>query len=269
MLIIGEKINATSNAVGEAIRERNSLFIQNLARVQVAAGADYLDVNAGTGQSSIEQAIKDMEWLIESVQEAVEVPLVVDSDDPKVIEAGLRKYRGKTPIINSLNAGKDKLNSLAPLAREYNASVIALAMGEAGIPSSVEERIVACDMIVEGLNTYDIPPQRILFDPLVLPISVDIEQGIVTLKTLERIKAKYPQAKSTLGLSNISYRLPLRKVINRGFLLMVIYAGIDSIIIDPLDTKLVSLIKVGEMLMGRDPYCKEYHSAYRKGILEE
>jgi 5-methyltetrahydrofolate--homocysteine methyltransferase len=107
------------------------------------------------------------------------------------------------------------------------------------------------------------------FDPIVLPIGVDSKQGMVTLNTLQGIKSKYPEARTTLGLSNISYGLPNRKAINRCFLLMAMCAGLDSAIIDPLDSKLMSYIKVGKMLKGEDPFCKEYLTAHRKGAFRE
>ena len=139
-------------------------------------------------------------------------------------------------------------------------------MGTDGIPSSVEGRLAACDTIVEGLTALGVAPERILFDPLVLPISVDASQGMVTLRTLEQIKSRYPQARTILGLSNISYGLPQRKVVNRGFLMMAAYAGLDAVIMDPLDAK-VGFIKVAEMLTGNDPYCRGYLRAHRKGTI--
>jgi len=112
-----------------------------------------------------------------------------------------------------------------------------------------------------------VAPERIFFDPLVLPISVDSSQGMVTLHTLEQIKSRYPEAGTILGLSNISYGLPQRKVTNRGFLLMAAYAGLDAVMMNPLDAKMMGLVKVAEMLTGNDPYCRGYLKAYRSGII--
>ena len=117
------------------------------------------------------------------------------------------------------------------------------------------------------LKEVGIKEEQILFDPLVLPVSVDPEQGLVTLRTIERIKEHFPAARTVMGLSNVSYGLPSRALINRGFLLMAAYAGLDAAIIDPLDAKTMSMIKVADMLNGRDPYCKNYIRSYRKGAI--
>jgi 5-methyltetrahydrofolate--homocysteine methyltransferase len=109
--------------------------------------------------------------------------------------------------------------------------------------------------------------EQIFFDPLILPIAVDSAQGIVTLKTLEQIKSRYPDAKTVLGLSNISYGLPCRRLVNRAFLLMAACTGLDAVILNPLDAKMMSLVKMADMLTGNDPSCRGYIRAYRKGTL--
>jgi len=221
----------------------------------------------GTGTTSPEREVADMKWLVELVQTATDNPLVIDSDNINVIEAGLSRNRSPQPIINSVNAETEKLSALGRLAVEHGASLIALAMGEEGIPSSIEERLVACDKIMEGLSAAGVSPGQILFDPLVLPISVDSEQGMITLRTLAEMKSRYPEAGTVMGLSNISYGLPQRKVINRGFLLMAAYAGLNAVIVNPLDVKMMGFVRVAEMLMGNDPYCKRYLRAHRKGTV--
>jgi len=117
------------------------------------------------------------------------------------------------------------------------------------------------------LTRLGMEAEQILFDPLVLPIAVDSSQGLVTLKTIEQIKSRYPAAKTVMGLSNISYGMPERKVVNRAFLLMAAYAGLDAVILDPLDAKAISLVRVADMLTGNDSFCKEYLKAYRKGAI--
>jgi len=267
MLVVGENINATNRSVGEAITGKDSAFLEELVIAQAAAGADYIDVNVGTGRDSGEQEIADMEWLVELVQAATDRPLAIDSDNPRVIEAGLRRYRGQGPIINSVNAEAERLNVLGRLAVEHDSMLVALAMGSDGIPNSMEERLDACDRIVEGLSALGVATERILFDPLVLPISVDSGQAMITLRTIEQINSRYPEASTILGLSNISYGLPGRRVVNRSFLLMAAYAGLGAVIMNPLDTKMMGLVKVAEMLTGNDHYCRGYLKTHRKGII--
>lgn len=274
MLIIGENINSTNKRVAEAISTRNSSFLQELASAQAAAG--YLDVNVGGGKGSTEQEILDMKWLIDIICEVSDKPIVVDSANPKVIEAGLEQgmslraeRSNQVAMVNSVNAEKARLEAIGPLVANYQVDVIALAMDDSGIPSRAEERLVACDTILEGLSRYNIPAQRIYFDPLVLPIGVDTAQGQVTLRTLEQIKTKYPEAKTVVGLSNISYGLPQRPIINDAFLLLLMCAGLDSVIVNPLHSSTISSIKLGDMLLGKDAHCKEYLRAYRSGLFNK
>jgi len=267
MLIIGEKINASSKSVAEAIARRDEEFVANLSRAQAAAGADFIDINAGAGHGSRQDVMAAMEWLVEVVSSATDKPLAVDSDDPGVIKAALGKYRGGRLIINSVTAEPARLDSVGPMAAERQAWLVALTMGEGGIPESVEERLAACEVIMAHLTRLGMQPGQVLFDPLVLPIAVDSGQGLVTLKTLEEIRARYPDARTVMGLSNVSYGLPQRPVINRSFLLMAAYAGLDAVIINPLDAKLMSIIRVADMLTGKDPLCKKYTRAYRQGAI--
>jgi len=265
MLVIGENINASNRSVAEAIASRNREFLENLARAQAAAGANFIDVNAGTGQQSREQETAAMKWLVEVVQSATDRPLSIDSDAPDVIEAALSKYQGERLIINSVTAEPVRLEAVGRLVAERQAWLVALTMGTSAIPDNVEERLAACELIMTQLTRLGVKAEQVYFDPLVLPIAVDTNQALVTLKTIEQIKARYPEAKTVVGLSNISYGLPQRKLINRTFLLMAAYAGLDAVIIDPLDAKAMSLIKVADMLTGKDPSCRSYMRAHRAG----
>jgi cobalamin-dependent methionine synthase I len=269
MLVIAEKINASNKSVGEAIANRNREFIEKLARDQDAAGADFIDVNAGAGLGSWERPEDAMEWLVEVVQSITDRPLAIDSDTASIIEAGLRKYRGEKVMINSVNAEPDRLEAIGRLAAIRQASLVALAMGEGGIPNNVKDRLAACEVIMKHLGRLGVREEQVYFDPLVLPISVDSTQALVTLRTIQEIKARYPSAKTTMGLSNISYGLPQRDLVNRAFLLMSIAAGLDSAILNPLDSKIMTCARVGDMLTGKDPGCKAYIRAHRKGLLSE
>ena len=269
MLVIGEKINATNKAVAEAIISRDEKFLVNLAAVQATAGADFIDVNVGTGHGTQQDEAESMGWLVEVIQSATDKPLAIDSDSADVIEAALRRYRGEKLIINSVNAEPERLAFIGPLAAKQQAWVVALAMGTGGIPESVEKRLAACELIMTHLTRLGMKAEQIFFDPLVLPIAVDSSQGLVTLQTIEQIKSRYPDAKTVMGLSNVSYGLPGRKLVNRAFLLMAAYAGLDAVIIDPLDAKAMSLVKVADMLIGKDPSCRRYLRAHRQGKIAD
>ena len=267
MLVIGENINASNRSVAEAIASRDKEFLESLAKAQAEAGADFIDVNAGVAQDARERGTASMEWVVETVQAATDRPLTIDSDVANTIEAALHKYRGETVMINSVTAEPERLASIGALAAERKAWLVALTMGSEGIPDTVEKRLATCELIMNHLTRLGMAAEQILFDPLVLPIAVDSNQGLVTLKTIEQIKLRYPGTKTVMGLSNISYGLPNRKLVNRAFLLMAAHAGLDAAILDPLDAKTMSLVKVADMLTGNDPYCKGYIWAHRKGAI--
>ena len=267
MLVIGERINASNKSVAEAIASRDREFVAGLARAQADAGADFIDVNAGIGHDHWQDETAAMEWLVEVVQEATDKPLTIDSDSPDVIKAALQKYHGERLIINSVTAEPARLTSIGPLAAEHQAWLIALTMGEHGIPDNVEQRLAACEVIMAHLTRLGMEAEQVFLDPLVFPIAVDTNQGLVTLQTIEQIKSHYPAARTVMGLSNISYGLPNRQLVNRAFLLMAVYAGLDAVILDPLDVKAMSLVKVADMLTGKDPSCRGYLRAHRKGTI--
>ena len=267
MLVIGERINASNRLVAEAIITRNDGYIAELAKTQADAGADFIDVNVGAGNQSQQEQIAAMGWAVEIVQATTDKPLAIDSDFPGVIEAASRKYSGKEMMINSVNAEAEKLETIGRLATGCQVRLVALAMGAEGIPRSVDERLAACEAIMSHLARFDIHEEQIYFDPLVLPVSVDSGQALITLETIKRIKSQYPQAKTVIGLSNISYGLPNRKLVNRAFLIMAAHAGLDAAILDPLDTKTMSLMKAADVLMEKDLQCRRYIRAHRRGAL--
>ena len=263
MIIIGEKINATLAPVKPIIQNRDTAGLLDLAKAQVAAGANFIDVNVGTGVGSQADEVEAMKWAVAAIQAEVETPLCLDSADPVVLEAGLAAINRQSCMINSTNAEQDKLAEIVPLAAKFNTSLVALTMDEGGIPKTMEDRLRAGEKIVAAAEKYGVPLKRVLFDPLVMPISTDITYGLVTLKTISALKEKYPEAKTVLGLSNISYGLPARSRINVAFLHMCIGAGLDAAIIDPLDEELMAAVITGEVLVGRDRHCRRYTRAFR------
>ena len=150
MLVIGENINASNRSVAEAIVRRDDEFFTNLARAEAQAGADFVDVNAGSGYGSLQETIAAIRWLVGIVQSAIDKPLAIDSDAPEMIEAALEEYEGDRVIINSVTAEPLRLQSIGPLVAERNAWVVALAMGAEGIPALVEERADNISMSTQG-----------------------------------------------------------------------------------------------------------------------
>jgi 5-methyltetrahydrofolate--homocysteine methyltransferase len=264
MIIIGEKINATLSVVKSIILNRETVSLIDLANKQAESGANFIDVNVGTGVGSFEDEIESIQWAVESIQKEVNTPICIDSADPKVMETGLKLLENKPAMINSAKAEKSNLDAIVPLAAEYDCFLIALAMDESGIPKTVEGRLRCCDTILNAAEKYGVSIQNLYIDPLVMPISTDINSGMVTLKTLNTIKEKFPGAKTVTGLSNVSYGLPERGRLNVAYLHMCISAGLDAAIIDPLDQALMAAVKTGEVLAGKDRHCRRYMRAFRK-----
>ncbi len=263
MIIIGEKINASLPGIKVIIEKRDEASLLELATSQAAAGASFIDVNVGTGVASREDEMLSMQWAIETIQAHVDTPLCIDSADPAVLEAGLSVRNGKPSLVNSTKAEEKNLAQVLPLASQYESPLVGLAMDEAGIPKTVEKRLRACEKIANACQEYGVPLGYVYLDPLVLPVSTDVKQGLVTLNTLAEIKKQFPAAKTAMGLSNVSYGLPGRSRLNKAFLYMAIYAGLDAAIMDPLNEALTSAVKAAEALVGKDRYCRRYTKAFR------
>jgi len=265
MIIIGEKINGTRKKVKEAIAERDKSFIQDLALRQVKAGAHYLDVNAGT---SPEEEPEDMIWLINSIQEVTDVTLCLDSANPKALSAGIEIVTRK-PMINSLSGEKNRLEEVLPLACEHQTELIMLALDDNGIPDNAEKRLEIIQKLIGTTRKGGLADEKLYVDPLVSTISTDIKSGNVTFETIRRIRKEFPNVHITAALSNISFGLPARSIINQAFAVLAISAGIDTAIMDPEDIRLLSIIYAADTVLGRDKYCRKFTSAYRAGIIRE
>ena len=263
MLIIGERINATRKRIGEAVTKRDAELIKEEARKQVVAGAHMLDVNGGIAG----QEIENLTWLVQTVQEVVEVPLCLDSADPEALRRALPLCR-QTPMINSIPDEPDRFNAVLPLIKEHKAKVIALCLSSAAPPKGLEDRVATASRLVERLLSEGIPPGNIYVDPCVFPVSTGSEHGPAVLGAIGRIRQKFPEVHTSCGVSNVSYGLPVRRLLNEVFLLMLLGHGMDAAIIDPCDPGLMARIAASEALGGQDLFCKSYLRAYRDGKLE-
>ncbi|CAN2042029.1 5-methyltetrahydrofolate corrinoid/iron sulfur protein methyltransferase [Candidatus Magnetomoraceae bacterium gMMP-15] len=267
MIIIGEKINATIKSAKEIILNQDKKKLLDLAKRQVQAGANYIDVNVATGVGSPEDEIDAMKWAVTSIQKELDKPLCIDSADPKVLEAGLDVVKGSV-LINSTTAEDKMLKQILPLAKRYNAPIVCLAMDEKGISKTVDGRLNACKKIAEACKEEGIGLDSVYFDPLVMPISTDATQGLLTLHTITAIKKEFPEAGTVLGLSNISFGLPDRININASFLQMAIYSGLNAAFLDPIEVKIISAIKTAEAIIGKDRHFRRYIRSYRNSSIK-
>ena len=265
MLIVGELINASRKAVKEQLETKNDEAVAKLAADQAAAGADYVDVNAGV---FVGQEADYLAWLVETVQGAVDGPCCIDSPDPQAIEKALSVHKG-TAMINSISLEKERYDNLLPLVAGSGCKVVALCMSDEGMPQSADQRLVIADRLINGLVKANVPAGDIYVDPLVQPVATNHEFGVEFLQAVKRITLEYPDVHTMCGLSNISFGLPNRKYLNQTFMVMAVANGLDGAIVNPLDRRMMANIVTAEALAGKDDYCMNYLKAFRAGLLDD
>ena len=261
MVIVGEKINTSRKRIEEAVRKQDAAFITKVAREQAEAGANYIDVNAGT---FLEQEVDYLCWLVETVQSEVALPLSLDSPNPKALSEAMKRHKGE-PMINSISLEEDRFKSLLPVITSQPCRVVALCMGKTSMPTTAEERVQVGSELIEKLTGEGFPLEKIYVDPLVQPVSVDTSMGVATLGAIKKIMNDFPGINTICGLSNISFGLPERGLINRNFLALCIAYGLSAAILDPTDKQLMATLLTVEMLLGQDEYCGDFIDAYQNG----
>jgi len=241
MILIGESINIMSQAIGPALKERNPKPIQELAKAEAEAGVDYLDLNIGPARKGGDELMK---WVVNTVQEVTDKPLSLDTTNPVAMEAGLKAAKSK-PIINSISLQPDRMEPGLKLAKQYHADLIALLWGIEGMPRDANERAVNAVDFVYKANEIGIPNENIWIDPIVSPVSVEINQVKACIEFMAMLGEIAPGGKSTVGLSNISNGTPtpLRPWLNRTYLMMLMKYGLYSAIVDAFDTDLIKVAR--------------------------
>lgn len=262
--VVGERINPTGKKVlKEALKKGDMEYIIKEAIKQAESGAEILDINVGLPEINEEEV---MVKVIKEIQSIIDTPLQIDSTNPKVIEAGLRIYNGKA-LVNSVNGEEKLLDEILPIVKKYGAAVIGLTLDERGIPESAEERYEIAKFIVEKAQQYGIKREDIYIDCLTLTAAAQQEGVKETLKALTMVKDKL-NVKTTLGVSNVSFGLPNRGLINKTFFAAALYAGLDLPIIDPLNQEMMDTVKASKVLWNQDKNSVEYLKTY-EDIKEE
>jgi len=241
MILIGENLNIMSQIIGPALKERSPKPIQELAKAEAEAGVDYIDLNIGPARRAGDEL---MEWVVKTVQEVTDKPLSLDTTNPVAMEAGLKVHKGRA-LINSISLQPDRLEQELPLVKKYNASMIGLLWGVEGMPRDAAERgILAVDLLYKA-NELGIPNEDIWIDPILTPVSVEINQVKACFEFMSMLKDIAPECKSTIGLSNISNGTPahLRPYLNRTCMIMLMKYGLYSAIVDAFDTELVRIAR--------------------------
>jgi len=258
--IIGERINPTGRKLlGKEMAEGNFDRVRQDAVAQVEAGAHMLDVNAGVPMGD-EPAI--MAEAIRIVQSVVDVPIAIDSSVVAALASGLEAYQGKA-LVNSVTGETERLESVLPLVAEHGAAVIGITNDETGISHDIDVRFAVAKKIVERAESFGIPREDVLIDPLAMPVGAVHGAGASFIQLVRHIREELG-VNTTCGASNISFGLPGRPSLNAAFLAMVIGAGMTSAITNPLETEMVKAILGADALLGHDENCAAWIAYYKK-----
>lgn len=265
MIIVGERINSTRKPITEALEKRDSAFILNEAQRQWDAGSAYTDVNTAMMRAKEPEV---MAWVIELIQgEIPDALIAIDSANPAALEAGFKAHKGRA-LMNSINMEVERKNAILPLIAEYKPRVVALTIDDRGISKDADVRFDLGVQLVELLTDNGIEPGDIFVDPLIFPVSAELQAGMISLNIMGRLKERYPGIHTICGLSNISFGLPERLQINQVFMVLAMGQGLDAAIIDPLDRRMMANIVTTTTFLGQDKACRAFLKTYRAGGLD-
>ncbi len=254
MIIIGERLNSSRKSVLEALQSRDAEFVCEQARSQEQAGAAYIDINAA---ALMDGEIEGLRWAIPILQRELSIPLSIDTPNPRAMEVALKIHKGRA-LLNSVTGEKSSLETMLPIIREFKPRVIALCLEETGPPANAGIAVDRAKKLANVLTGAGLKPEDIFFDPLVRPIGVDTASGALFLDSVEAIKREMPHVKTIAGLSNVSFGMPQRRLLNRTFLALAMARGLDAAILDPLDSEIQATIHAAQALLGQDPSLKNY-----------
>lgn len=260
MIFIGEKLNSSIKRAFEAFESRDEKAILELAEMQLKGRADYLDVN--TAMCSDETGA--MIWACGIILKEFECGIMADSPDPSVIERLYSEVEIKKSIINSVTAEPERFEPVVSVVKKYNTGVVAMPIGAGAMPADAEERVGNSAALIEKLNAVGIDNERIYVDIIVEAAGANYLSPEYALSATEQIREKYPDVHITAGLSNISFGLPKRAVINRAFLCLLMQKGLDSAILDTSNEEMMLTAAAAEMLMGNDEFCMNYLTTFRR-----
>jgi cobalamin-dependent methionine synthase I len=259
MYIIGERLNSTRTSVKNALEGRDVGFLLQEAKKQLARGCSAIDLNAA---ALMEEESESLKWAVPLLQDQFSTPISIDTPNKTAMEAGLKAHRGKA-VLNSMTGESRRIADFLPLVKTYRPITIILCMDDFGLPQTPQQELEVASNMAELMDREGIDREDIFLDPLVRPIGADSDSGRLFLDSLSLIKGKFPDIKTIAGISNVSFGLPRRSLINRTFLTLAMALGLDGAILNPLDPGLISAVRAGEALLGRDPMLRNYLSFIR------
>jgi 5-methyltetrahydrofolate corrinoid/iron sulfur protein methyltransferase len=261
MIVIAEKLNGSIPTCAKAIAERDANYIRDIAKKEADAGATFIDVCASVKEKELET----LKWMIDLVQEVTDTPISVDSPDARICVAAL-PFCKKPGLFNSVSGEGDKFDVAFPVIANTKWDVMALLCDDTGIPKSAAKRIEVFEKVMKKTKEYGIADSRIHIDPLVEMLCTSEDGIAMVVEVMTYIKSHYPKVHISGAVSNISFNLPVRKLVNQAFCVLAMNAGMDSAVLDPLNQDLMGMIFATEALLGQDEMCMEYIGAYRQGI---
>ncbi|MBT4501315.1 MAG: dihydropteroate synthase [Gemmatimonadetes bacterium] len=241
MILIGESLNVMSKTIGPAMRNRDAKPIQKMAVSQQEAEMDYIDLNIGPAKKAGSEM---MTWLVETVQEVVDVPISLDTTNVEAMEAGLKAHKGQA-LINSISCRPERMDALFPLVKKYDALFVGLLIGVDGIPRDADERAMLAAEMQAKMAEQGIEDERVFYDPIVLPVTSQQDQVQGCTLFMQMVGDLAPESKSNCGLSNVSNGAPeeLRPLLNRVYLAMLMRSGLGAAIVNHAETELVDMAR--------------------------
>lgn len=265
LVIIGERINPTGRKkLASSLEDGDMSLVQEEAAKQIKAGAKILDVNVGVSGGDETSLMLEA---LDALRQVTDVPLCLDSANPKVLAEALAAYEGKA-LVNSVNGEEAKLKEVLPIVADHKAAVVALTMDDKGIPTDVSTRLKITENIVAEAAKAGIPQEDIIIDALAMSVASDDQAGKSVLQALSEIQVRFG-LNQTIGASNISFGLPDRKSVNTIFLAMAVICGLTCPITDPTVWEIRRTLLIADLLCGHDEFAMDYITAYREQFSEE
>ncbi len=262
MIIIGERLNSSRKEVHQALLYRDEEFFIKNAKLQIKSGASFVDLNTA---SMLDKEAELMKWAMEAIQREEGIPISIDSPNVDVLLDAINYHRGKA-ILNSITVDEKKLDRIAPVIEEKDPFVVVMLMDNS-TPEKPEDCVHKLDKFLNFIEKKGIKKENFLFDPLLRPIGVNGKNALLFINSLKLIREIHPEIKLICGLSNVSFGLPSRKLINRTFLPLILQFNIDAIILDVLDPRLISTLLVSDALLGKENGVVNLLRAKREGKL--
>ena len=270
MIIFSERVNGMYRDVRTAINEKDKTIVQELTKLQVAGGADIMDINLGPTKGD---PAENFVWLAQAVAEVTDIPISLDSAKPAVLTEAVPKVKKALPntklVINSCTAAEDAMAKLLPVAADNGAGIIGLTMDQEGVPSNIEKRVECGAAFFMMAMEAGLAPEDIFLDPIILPVNVAPKQPWYVMEAIRQLAIiNDPPPHFILGLSNVSQKCTARELINRTYLVMAITAGLDAAIMDAADEALVEAAISAEVLLEKYLFSDDYVKAWKmqKGI---